>query len=105
MKEINVELYKLMQDNEVHIMINEIGRIEMWLHLNFCQCKDFVKAVGIMRFDEGGIECLFQEAGICVLNLQDIIWDAGHEISSYKSVIDDWENWGNEVLKIESEEK
>lgn len=103
MSEVNIELYELMSKCEVHIIINKKEEIEMWMHLPFYYCEEFVQAVGINSFDDGGWRCLFQDNNICINDMQDVIEMEGHLVSNYKSVIDDWNEYKDRVLKIEEE--
>jgi len=102
MSEVNIELYELMSECEVNMKIDK-EEIEIWMHLPFYRCEEFVKAIGLNSFDDGGWECLFQDNNICVKDFQEVIEMEGHLVSSYKNVIDNYEEFEGRVLKIEEE--
>lgn len=102
MKEVNVELYKILKDRECHLFPR--GReIVAWACLYHFDLQDFCKAVGSYCFDEGGAECRLLQGGAIAIDLNDIIEGEGHLLSSYEDCFEEWDEYKCDILEQEKE--
>ena len=92
---MNVELYDLLKETEVHIFENYFKDIEILAFIDFYDLKNFIDAAGIYWFEDDGINSQIREDCICVDILEILQAEGG--ISSYRRCFDE-----NEWRKVES---
>lgn len=97
MKEVNADLYHLLNENETGLYTQEFQKnktVYAYVHLNFSDLADFAEAVGTYPFEEGGMKVTMFERTICI-DLIDIIEGQGHSLSSYKKCFDEdtWDRY------------
>ncbi|MFW5962409.1 MAG: hypothetical protein ACOCQR_02225 [bacterium] len=102
MSEVNVELYELLKDRECHLYQDyKNNQITAWVVLYHFDLQDFCKAVGPYYFDEGGAECKLLQDGEIAIDLNEIIEGEGHLLSAYAECFEEWEEYREEILKLE----
>lgn len=104
MKEVEADLYEFLQNNETTIY-KEDNEIIIAVFVDFRDLEDFANMVGPDYFDDGGLEVIMKDSYLCI-PVSDYINYCGHKISSYRNCFedDDWKRYGEEILKLESEE-
>ncbi|MCL6605532.1 MAG: hypothetical protein K6T94_21920 [Paenibacillus sp.] len=89
MKEVNADLYTLLNEKETGLYTQEFHKnktVYAYVHLDFSDLADCVEAVGSYPFEEGGMKVQMFKRLVCI-DLNDIIEGNGHKLSSYKSVL------------------
>jgi hypothetical protein len=101
--DVDANLYEFLKENETG-MHSQGEQVIVYVHIPFYNLKEFVEIVGDGAFDEGGLESHFFRESVCV-ELNDIIENDGHNISSYKKCFDpdDWKRYEDQVKKMELE--
>src|SRR5699024_8556505 len=102
--EVDPNLYEFLRGNETGLMKGKYGLV-FYVHVYFHDLADFREIVGPHPFDEGGIEVLMFDETVCI-DLNDIIEDQGHKITSYKNCIDEYElkRFVEEIKALEESE-
>lgn len=104
MSEVDANLYEFLRENETGLMRGEHGLV-FYVHVYFHDLDDFREIVGPYPFEEGGLEVLMFDETMCI-DLNDIIEDQGHKITSYKKCIDEYElkRYAEEIEALEESE-
>lgn len=84
---VDYELYEFLKEHECHLYRSK-GEVKAWVCVEFRDLKEFIKAVGMYRFDEDGLGVTLKDGYIAV-ELDDIIDGTGAELSDYKKCFDD----------------
>ncbi|EQB4340944.1 hypothetical protein ACYJ2U_001663 [Clostridium botulinum] len=103
MKEVDVDLYEFLKNNETTILEDKYG-LEVVAFVDFDNLEEFVKIIGTYYFDEKGLEVIMRDSYLCI-PIKDHIEGCGHRISSYKNCFenDTWRRFGEEIKKLEKE--
>ena len=105
MKEVNSDLYTLLNENETGLYTQEFHKnktVYAYVHLDFSDLAEFAEAVGTYPFEEGGMKVTMFERTICI-DLNDIIEGQGHSLSSYKKCFgeDTWDRYKEQIDEME----
>lgn len=105
MKEVNADLYTLLNENETGLYTQEFHKnktVYAYVHLCFSDLADFAEATGTYPFEEGGLKVVMFERTICI-ELNDIIEGHDHRLSSYKKCFDEdtWERYKEQIEEME----
>jgi len=105
MDEVNVKLYRILEEGECHLR-REDEQIKAYAIIYPWEIRDFVKAVGDHYFDEGGVDCRLLIGGDIWLRVDPIITESeGQLLSSYKHCFEEWDEYKDQILKEEQDEK
>ncbi|WP_263708035.1 hypothetical protein [Shouchella tritolerans] len=98
--QVNAELYEFLAENETGLY-QKGDKVIAYVHVYFFDLDDFVKIVGPHPFDEGGMEVhLFENTAAIELN--DIIENEGHYLSSYKKCFDEYGDYEKDIKLMEA---
>ena len=102
-REVNVDLYEFMKENETGLFKRN-NDVIAYVHIYFFNLDDFVKIVGEDWFDEGGREVQMFNNTICI-ELNDVIEGDGHKLSSYEGCFDKctWRDYKKEIEDMEGD--
>lgn len=103
MKEVNAELYEFLKNHETGLSQDcKTNIITAYVLIDFCDIQDFIDAIGVYWFDEGGLDCKLLN-GYIGIDINDIIEAEGHNLSSYKNCFEkhDWDCFKEEIEEME----
>lgn len=104
MKEVDADLYEFLRENDTGIyQDSRTGQIVVYVHVYFCDLKDFIRIIGNEWFQESGIDVSLYESTIAI-ELNSIIESFEHDLSSYENCFCkiDWAKYKEKIMAMES---
>jgi hypothetical protein len=91
MNEVDIKLYKLLEENESHIYLKESNDPELVTMINFYNLDDLVEIVGDEYFHPEGINVIMQD-GYIVIDVFEIIEYLEHDFRNYGECFEEWKS-------------